>query len=77
MDRICKYLVGWYSDWLLAGRPRDRSWSAGRAKNFLFSTSSRLVLGPTQPPMQWVPAAISLGATRQEREGDHSPPTSA
>jgi hypothetical protein len=30
------------------------------------------VLGPTQPPIQWVP-----GAKRQGREADHSPPASA
>jgi hypothetical protein len=43
----------------------------------LFSTSSRPALGPTQPPTQWVPGAISLGAKRPGREADHSPPTSA
>jgi hypothetical protein len=38
-----------YSDWLWAGRQRDRSLNPGSFKNVLFSTSSRLVLGPTQP----------------------------
>jgi hypothetical protein len=33
--------------------------------------------GPTQPPIQWVPGALSPGAKRQGREADHSPPTSA
>jgi hypothetical protein len=28
---------------------------------FLFTTASRLVLGPTHPPIQWVPGALSLG----------------
>jgi hypothetical protein len=28
---------------------------------FLFSTASRPVLGPTQPPIQWVLGALSLG----------------
>jgi hypothetical protein len=66
---------GWlsrYSDWLLAGRPRGRSSSPGRGKNFLISTSSRPVLGPTEPPIQWVPRVMRPG-----READHSPPTSA
>jgi hypothetical protein len=36
--------------------------------------SSRL---STQPPIQWVPGALSLGVKRQGRETDHSPPTSA
>jgi hypothetical protein len=31
---------------------RGLSLSPGRAKNFVFSTSSRLALGPTQPPIQ-------------------------
>jgi hypothetical protein len=26
-----------------------------------FSTASRLALGPTQPPIQWVPGVLSLG----------------
>jgi hypothetical protein len=31
-------------------------------------------LGPTQPPIQWVPGALSLGVKRPGREADHSPP---
>jgi hypothetical protein len=42
----------------------------------IFSMSSRPVLWPTQPPIQWVPGALSLGLKRPEREDDH-PPTSA
>jgi hypothetical protein len=44
---------------------------------FLFTTVSRTVLGPTQPPIQRLTAALSLGAKRPRREPDHSPPTSA
>jgi hypothetical protein len=54
-----------------------RSSCSGRVKNFLLSTSSRPVLGPTQPPIQCVPAALSPGVKRQGREADHSPPASA
>jgi hypothetical protein len=43
---------------------------------FLFTTASRTALGPTQPPIQWVPAALSLGVKRPGREADHSPPSS-
>jgi len=38
---------------------------------------SRLSLGPTQPPIQKLPGALSLGAKRPGREADHSPPYSA
>jgi len=31
----------------------------------------------SQPPIQWVPGALSLGVERQGREADHSPPSSA
>jgi len=34
-------------------------------------------LGPTQPPIQWVPGSVSLGVKRPGREADHSPPSSA
>jgi hypothetical protein len=38
---------------------------------------SRLALRSTQPPIQWVPGALSPGVKRQRREADDSPPTSA
>jgi hypothetical protein len=44
---------------------------------FLFITVSRQALEPTQPPIQWVPGALSLGVKRPGRESDHSPPLSA
>jgi hypothetical protein len=44
---------------------------------FLFTTASRTALGPTQPPIQWVPGVLSLGLKRPGREADHSPPSSA
>jgi hypothetical protein len=50
--------------------------SPGGGKNFLFSTSSRPALGSTQPPIQWVPGALSMGVKRPGREADHSPSTS-
>jgi hypothetical protein len=47
---------------------------------FLFTTASRTALAhppPPQPPIQWVPGALSLGLNRSVREVDHSPPSSA
>jgi hypothetical protein len=43
---------------------------------FLF-TMSKTALVPTQPPIQLVPGALSLGVKRPGREADHSPPSSA
>jgi hypothetical protein len=43
---------------------------------FLFTTASRTSLGPTQPSIQWVRGALSLGVKRQGRKSDHSPPSS-
>jgi hypothetical protein len=42
---------------------------------FLFTTLSRPVLGPTQPPNQWVQGALSLGLKLPGR--NHSPPSDA
>jgi hypothetical protein len=39
---------------------------------FLFTTTSLTALGPTQPPVQGVPGALSLGVKWPGREADHS-----
>jgi hypothetical protein len=38
---------------------------------------SRPALGPTPPPIQWIPGALSPGLKRSGREADHPSPTSA
>jgi hypothetical protein len=48
-----------------------------QCKIFLFSTASRPALGPIQPPIQWIPGAISPEIKRQGREANHTPPSSA
>jgi hypothetical protein len=70
MERINKIISthvlepGWrspYSDWLRTGRQGGRGSSPDRNKNFLFSASSRPVLEPTQPTIQWVPGVKRPG----------------
>jgi hypothetical protein len=87
----CKILIKFLQNWFKRsrdsvvgiatgyglGRPRGRSSSPCWVKNFLFSTSSRPALGPTQPSIQWVPGDVFPGVKRQGRETDHSPPASA
>jgi hypothetical protein len=58
-----------YSSGLRAGRS---GLASRQGQDFLFSTASKSTLGPPQPPIQWLPGALSPG-----REDDHSPPLSA
>jgi hypothetical protein len=44
---------------------------------FLFTTMSKPALGPTQPPLQWAPRALSLVVKQPGHESDHSPPSSS
>jgi hypothetical protein len=52
----------------------DSQWGLGI---FLFNTVSTMALGPTQPPIQWVPGALSLGVKQPGHEADNSPQSSA
>jgi len=72
-----KVLCGfkWYFD-------KSVDWTTGvrfpvGAGIFLLATAPRPALGPTQPPIQWVPGVLSPGVKRPERETDHSLPPSA
>jgi hypothetical protein len=53
-----------------------RSSISGRGK-IISSTTSKPALGPTQPPTQWAPRALSPGMKRTEGEHIHSRPSSA
>jgi hypothetical protein len=44
---------------------------------FIFTTTYRPALGPTQPPIQWLSGALSLGVKWPVHEADHSLPSSA
>jgi hypothetical protein len=55
---------------------RDRVRSSAEGRYFFF-TASRSDLGPTQPPIQWVPGDLSPGVKKPKLEADHSPPSSA
>jgi len=44
---------------------------------FIFATVSRLVLVPTQHPVQWVLRAFPPVVKQLGHEGDHSPPSHA
>jgi hypothetical protein len=45
--------------------------------SFFFTTASRPALGPAQPPLRWVPGALSLVVKQPGHETDHSPPSNA
>jgi hypothetical protein len=60
---------------LWAGQPEFNSWQG--MGFLLLTTMSRLALGPTQPPIQWVPGALSMGVKQPGHKADHSPLSSA
>jgi hypothetical protein len=63
--------------WLRTGRPRSRDSIPGRGNIFLYYMTFRPALRSIQPPVQWVPVAVSPGIKQQGREADHLSPSSA
>jgi hypothetical protein len=55
---IYSYCRVWAKGWTIEVLGFDSRWDLGI---FLFTTVSKTALGLTQPPIQWVPGALSLG----------------
>jgi hypothetical protein len=60
-------------DWTTGVLGFNFQWGLGI---FLFTTTSRMALRPTQPPIQWVPMALPLGVKQLRHEAEHPPPYS-
>jgi hypothetical protein len=71
---IAQSVERWATDWTIGVLRFDSQRGLGI---FLFTTAARPALGPTQPPIQWVPGALSFGVKRPGCEADHSPSSSA
>jgi hypothetical protein len=53
-------------------RARQKRFYSRRGQGvFLFTTDSRTALEPTQPPIEWLLAALSPRIKLQEREANH------
>jgi hypothetical protein len=71
---IAQSVQRWAKGWTIGVLEFDSRRALGI---FLFTTASRTALGPTQPPIQRVPGALSLGVKRPGCEADQLPPSSA
>jgi hypothetical protein len=60
--RLKFFVLTHYSVWLRTGRPGFNPQQVQRI--FPLVSASRPALGPTQPPVQWVPGALSPGVKR-------------
>jgi len=62
----------WATIWMIGGSGPNQGLGI-----FLLTTMSTLTLGPSQPPILWVPGALSLWIKLPGCEADHSSPSSA
>jgi hypothetical protein len=62
---IAQSVEHWAMGWMIGVLGFDSRRGLGI---FIFTIMSRMALGPTQPPIQWVPGALSLGVKRPGRE---------
>jgi hypothetical protein len=71
--------LGYISGTALGYGLDDRRFESRKGLEIFFITASRPALEPTQPLVQEVPAALSLGGGIKlpGREADHSPPSTA
>jgi hypothetical protein len=70
---IAQPLKHWATGWTIGVLGFDSRGELG----IFFTTVFRTALGSTQPPIQWVPGALSLEVKWPCREADHSAPSSA
>jgi hypothetical protein len=69
--------MGELSGIVLGYRLYDQGFKSWQRLGIFLFTMSGLVLGPTQPPIQGVPGALSLGVKWPGHEADHSATSSA
>jgi hypothetical protein len=62
---------------LRAERQRDQSSGPGRVKNFNLCISFRPAIGPTQPPIQWLPKAPTITEVKKTWMCTSTPHTSS
>jgi hypothetical protein len=62
---------------VLGYRLDDWGFVSWQGHGIFLITMSRWALGPTHPPIQWIPGALSLGVKWPGCEADHSPPSSS
>jgi hypothetical protein len=75
LAQLCCYCWKHFgTGWTIGVVGFDYRWGLG---TFLFTTASRTALGTTQPPIQWVRGALSLGIKGSGREADQSPQSNA